>query len=96
MASEKKKPDPFLVDAETAPLTDEETGRLRPATDVFRELGLPAPRPVGRPKADNPKERISLRVSPQTLAAFKATGKGWQTRMDEVLTRAVKNGKVGG
>ncbi len=32
-----------------------------------------------------PKPRITLRVSPDVLAHFRATGKGWQTRMDAAL-----------
>lgn len=39
----------------------------------------------GRPKSDNPKEAISIRLSPDVLAAFREMGPGWQTRIDEVL-----------
>lgn len=41
----------------------------------------------GRPKSDNARVAISLRIPPDTLAQWKATGKGWQTRMVELLTR---------
>lgn len=34
-----------------------------------------------RPK----KEQVSVRYSPEVLAAFRATGRGWQRRMDEAL-----------
>jgi len=30
---------------------------------------------------------ISLRLPPETLARWKASGPGWQTRMAELLTR---------
>jgi len=30
-------------------------------------------------------EQIAIRFSPEVLAAFRASGKGWQTRMDEAL-----------
>ena len=39
----------------------------------------------GRPKSESPKERVSLRINPKIVAAYKATGKGWQSRMNEVL-----------
>lgn len=39
----------------------------------------------GRPKSDNPKAAISIRLSPQVIEFFKASGKGWQTRIDETL-----------
>ena len=31
------------------------------------------------------KEQVAIRFSPEVLAYFHATGKGWQTRMDEAL-----------
>jgi len=37
--------------------------------------------PNKRPK----KEQVAIRYSPDVLAAFRATGRGWQTRMDEAL-----------
>ena len=42
-------------------------------------------RPVGRPKAEATKERITIRLSPEVVARFRATGKGWQTRMNDAL-----------
>jgi uncharacterized protein (DUF4415 family) len=41
----------------------------------------------GRPKVENPKKTISIRLSNDTLEFFKSTGKGWQTRIDEILTK---------
>jgi uncharacterized protein (DUF4415 family) len=31
------------------------------------------------------KEQIAIRLSPEVLAYFRATGQGWQARMDAVL-----------
>lgn len=45
----------------------------------------------GRPMADNPKTRITIRHSPEVVEAFKATGYGWQTRMDKVLKDWLKH-----
>jgi len=39
----------------------------------------------GRPVQGEPKTAISLRVPDSVLAAFKATGPGWQARMTEAL-----------
>jgi uncharacterized protein (DUF4415 family) len=41
----------------------------------------------GRPKLDNPKRLLSLRLRPEVIATWRATGPGWQTRMAEVLER---------
>ncbi|WP_454675509.1 BrnA antitoxin family protein [Achromobacter pestifer] len=40
---------------------------------------------MGRPKADVTKERISIRLSPDVLERFRATGSGWQTKVDAAL-----------
>jgi len=39
----------------------------------------------GRPRKAITKKRITIRLSPDVVDAFRATGKGWQTRVDEVL-----------
>ena len=44
-------------------------------------------RPRGRPKTLAPRTSISLRLPPDVLARWKATGPGWQTRMVERLSR---------
>lgn len=41
-------------------------------------------RPVGSVKSDA-KQAVTVRYSPDVLAAFRATGAGWQTRMNEAL-----------
>ncbi|MFN0316174.1 MAG: BrnA antitoxin family protein [Burkholderiales bacterium] len=43
----------------------------------------------GRPKSENAKQLVSVRYSPEVLAFFKATGEGWQSRMDGVLRQYV-------
>ena len=41
-------------------------------------------RPVGSFKDDS-KQAVTVRYSPEVLAAFRATGAGWQTRMNDAL-----------
>jgi uncharacterized protein (DUF4415 family) len=43
----------------------------------------------GRPKDANRKLLLSIRYSPEVVAFFKATGEGWQSRMDSVLKEYV-------
>jgi len=70
-------------------LTDEELARMRPAAEVLPEVvaAYKAGRLKrrGRPRKANPKVQVSIRYSPEVIAYFKATGRGWQTRMDEAL-----------
>lgn len=42
----------------------------------------------GRPKELVTKVSTTLRLDPDVLAAFKAEGPGWQSRMNEALRRA--------
>ena len=41
----------------------------------------------GRPRSANPRQLISLRLPPEVIARWKATGPGWQTRMAERLAK---------
>ncbi|NBI43236.1 toxin-antitoxin system, antitoxin component [[Haemophilus] felis] len=90
-------------DIANRPLTDEELAQFRPLREAmppeFVEMvlahqaererkGLMKTR--GKQKAPT-KEVISIRLSPDVLAAFRATGKGWQTRIDDVLRQHVAN-----
>jgi uncharacterized protein (DUF4415 family) len=43
----------------------------------------------GRPRKPDAKVHIHIRLSPQVLGYFRATGPGWQTRIDEVLRKWV-------
>ena len=39
----------------------------------------------GRPRTDSPKVALTVRYDAEVVEAFKATGKGWQTRMNAAL-----------
>ena len=42
----------------------------------------------GRPKSPAPKISTTLRLDPEVLEAFKSSGPGWQSRMNEALRKA--------
>ena len=42
----------------------------------------------GRPKLANPRKLLSLRLPPEVIASWKASGPGWQTRMAQVIEKA--------
>ena len=44
-------------------------------------------RKAGRPRSASPRQMISLRLPPEVIARWKATGPGWQTRMAKRLER---------
>lgn len=51
-------------------------------------------RPPGRPRVEQPKVPVTMRVDADVLAAIKASGSGWQTRVNAVLREAVRQGKL--
>jgi uncharacterized protein (DUF4415 family) len=48
----------------------------------------------GRPRSTAARQMISLRVEPDVVAALRASGPGWQTRVAALLREAVAKGKV--
>lgn len=53
------------------------------ATAAMRETT--ARRRAGRPVGSGTKEQVAIRLDREVLAAFRATGKGWQTRMNDAI-----------
>ena len=47
----------------------------------------------GRPKLLNPRRLLSLRLPPDVIAGWKASGPGWQTRMVQVLEKSTPKGR---
>ena len=68
--------------------TEEDWARARPAIEVDPELVEWSKRTRGKQKAPT-KELISIRLDPDITAHFRATGPGWQTRLNDTLRRAV-------
>jgi uncharacterized protein (DUF4415 family) len=70
--------------------TEEDFNNARPFAEVFPELAESIRRARGRPSVERPKRQISLRLDPDVIDAFKATGKGWQGRINDALRKAAK------
>ena len=68
------------ADPDTYELSDQE----------FKQL-----RKVGRPPATETKEKITIRLSRMVVAKFRATGPGWQTRIDNALADWLREHKTG-
>jgi len=56
-------------------------------SSVKRKVGVRGPQ-----KAPT-KERITIRLSPEVVARFRATGEGWQSRMDAALQEWLRKHK---
>ena len=66
---------------------------LRRATGKLGPNGIipfaPGEKFVGRPRSDNPKKQVTLRLDPDVIEKFRATGKGWQSRINAELRKAL-------
>lgn len=48
----------------------------------------------GRPRAAVVRPTLNMRVDPDVLAYLRASGKGWQTRVNALLREAVGSGRL--
>ena len=88
MTANKRDSKPEWVDPDDAPEWGEEVfdraqiavgGEVfRPASGTLTKRGRP---PVG----DEAKQQVTLRLAPKVINYFKASGSGWQTRLNETL-----------
>lgn len=60
-----------MTDPDNFPLTDAELKQFK--------------RGRGRPQGSGKKEQVTLRLDTRILEKFKATGNGWQTRINDAL-----------
>jgi uncharacterized protein (DUF4415 family) len=79
--------------ADNHELTEQDRALARPFAEVFPEIAAKLEtelRTRGRPRSSAAKVSVTLRLDPDILASFRATGPGWQSRMNDVLRRAAQ------
>ena len=76
------RPSHELIDYENPEWTAEEVARAEPFSALSKALQTKL---RGRPKTATVKERLTIRVEPEALARWRASGKGWQTRAAALL-----------
>ena len=87
----KKSADPASrPDDENPEWTRKDFAEARPALDVLADVFGPTAaesirRGRGRPAKVDKKVNQTLRLDPDVLDAYRQQGKGWQTRINEVL-----------
>jgi len=87
------------IDPEDAPELTEDFGDRAIWTiggeQVTQGVGRTAMRVArGRPHAVAPKVATTIRFDADLLAVLKASGRGWQTRVNALLREAVDQGRV--
>jgi uncharacterized protein (DUF4415 family) len=72
-----------FADPDAQPLCEAQLARMRPAKAAdIADIKL---RLRGRPPLQTPKHLVSLRLDQDVVAHFRATGPGWQSRINAVL-----------
>lgn len=91
----KRKPLTDL-DGEVRELTERDFARAKPFSALPKKLQATL-RAVGQrgPQKAPTKERITIRLSPDVVERFKASGPGWQTRVDEALRSWLRRNSPG-
>ncbi len=83
-------------DGEVSELTEAEIARFRPIREVDPGMleAVAEFRRRGRPPTDSPKVRIGLRLAPDVVRGIRATGRGYNARVEKVLREALAEGKL--
>ena len=84
MSTKKTSTPATWTDPEDAP---ELTAAFFKQADRYEGTTL---KPRGRPKAAVTKEPVKLRLDADVLAALRASGEGWQTRINDTLRASLK------
>lgn len=81
MSAKRKKSSPISRDSDPPEITDAWVAEA----DLYHGDKLVR---RGRPKLENPRQLLSLRLPAKVIARWKATGPGWQTRMADALEKS--------
>jgi len=79
-------------DGEVRELTEEDFRQMRPMKEVFPEVVEAFERLRGErgPQKAPTKERIGLRLDKNIVEHFRASGQGWQSRINEILAKHIE------
>ena len=80
-------------DAENPEWTEEDFARAKPFKEVFPEQ-FEAWKRRGRPPVAAPKVHIGFRLAADVVAGIRATGKGYNARVEKVLRDALAKGEL--
>lgn len=67
--------------------------RARRLAEVMPEFAEAANQLRGRPRLERPKVQVTLRLDADVIESFRSEGQGWQSRINDVLSRAARRRK---
>lgn len=81
----KRKPDPEMIDTDNPAWTKGDFARAITFDQLQTSLKRTLSARTRGPQKTPTKQRITLRLSPEVVQHYKASGPGWQTRIDRDL-----------
>jgi uncharacterized protein (DUF4415 family) len=78
----------IALDPDNPEITEAEFKLMRPFAEVFPEWAAEIRRSRGRPPSETPRKVVSIRLDQDVIEKYRATGKGWQARMNADLRKA--------
>ena len=81
-------------DADIPEVSDEEFARARPFSEVFPNVYEALTRGPGRPPVETPKVHVGFRLAADVVSGIKATGRGYNARVEKVLRDALAEGRL--
>ena len=91
-----RKPNPFMLDEDSPEWTAEDFARARPIQEVDPGMlkSVATTRKRGRPMVESPKLRVGFRLAADVVLGIRATGPGYNARVEKVLREALAEGKL--
>ena len=86
-----RTPNPEMIDDDNPEWNDKMFEKATTVEDSNLPESFKAAVRHGRPPQAIKKVMLTVRYSAEVIEYFKSTGKGWQTRMDEVLREYVNS-----
>jgi uncharacterized protein (DUF4415 family) len=80
-------------DSDNSELTDADFARAKPFREVFPDQHRSWQR-LGRPPVERPKVHIGFRLAADVVEAIRASGRGYNARVEKVLREAIDQGRL--
>lgn len=76
-----------VSDPDNPPLTEADLAAFRPAAETSPDLVTAYKRRGPKTGAAGAKKQVTLRIDPDVIEHFRATGEGWQGRINAALRK---------
>ena len=89
-----KAPDPYRIDEENPEWPAPAAAEARPFAEVFPERPKALGSRGGRPAVARPKVHIGFRLAADVVSGVRASGPGYNARVERVLREALARGEL--